>query len=161
MNEQQWRPVIGYEGLYRVSDMGAVASAPRKGTKGRLLARRTVGKGHLQCVLYKDGVRAERMAHHLVLEAFVGPRPIDKEANHKNGLRDDNRLDNLEWITHRENVLHAYNTGLTPRRFSEDQIRSIRNAKGYKTQTMLGQEFGVSDSLIRFIWQRRRYAHVA
>ena len=104
---ETWRPVIGYEGRYEVSDHGRVRSlrffnrSVDRRRKTPLLMRLTIGKsGYLQVSL---GHSVTRTVHGLVLEAFVGPRPVGYEASHLNGQRPDNRLVNLRWETHAEN----------------------------------------------------------
>lgn len=107
---EKWLPVVGYEGIYEVSDMGNVRSVDRINAKGaRQLGRpkkATVGKiGYPVVCLYKDGHPKTRTIHSLVLEAFVGPRPPKHEACHNNGIRTDSRLENLRWDTSSENNL--------------------------------------------------------
>jgi len=66
-------------------------------------------RGHLEVHLCKNGNGSfsRFRVHHLVLEAFIGPRPSGYECNHKNNIKSDNRPKNLEWVTHAENMAHA------------------------------------------------------
>lgn len=104
---ERWLPVGGYEGLYEVSDLGRVRSfhAGRgKGKRGGLLRPAPTGVyAHLCVVLCQGGESHTRLVHHLVLEAFVGPRPDGMEALHGPGGALDNRLVNLSWGTKSEN----------------------------------------------------------
>lgn len=100
------RDVVGYEGLYRVSDRGEVWSA----LNGWLALSRDK-RGYPRIGLHRNGVRKMARVHVLVLEAFVGPRPDGLEGRHKNGDHTDNRLENLEWGTHSENMLDAVDHG--------------------------------------------------
>lgn len=100
---EQWKGVPGYEGLYEVSDLGRVRSLPRadapnkKTAQGRVLSDRC-RKGKYQAVhLYKLGKCQTPYVHHLVLLAFVGPRPNGAVGCHNNGNRLDNRSENLRW----------------------------------------------------------------
>jgi hypothetical protein len=73
--------------------------------------------GYLTCSIRVGGKKATTTVQRLVLLAFVGPPPTDlHEANHKNGRKDDNRVENLEWVTRLENMRHAWDTGLMKKR---------------------------------------------
>jgi len=108
----EWRPVVGYEGLYEVSDAGDVRSLSRAvpnryGTRrvqGRVLTASVGQRGRLSVNL-SDGRAEMRLVHHLVLEAFVGPRPEGMECCHGDGNPGNNRLENLRWDTHTSNML--------------------------------------------------------
>lgn len=99
---ERWLPVVGYEGLYEVSDLGRVRTRRRKGSKGGLL-RPGLSAAHLTVALYLDGVPRSRLVHHLVLEAFVGPRPPGMEGCHGPGGALDNSLRNLSWDSREKN----------------------------------------------------------
>jgi len=135
-SNEQWLPVVGYEGIYEVSDQGRVRSLdrvlhysngqrrtfPGKSLKHYLLRGRypTV---RLRC----NGQTRTRYVHHLVLEAFVGLRPEGTEACHANDIPNDNRLVNLRWDTKSANV--------------QDQIKNGRNHNTEKTHCKHGHEF--------------------
>lgn len=111
-----WLPIPGYEGVYEVSQSGQVkrlAGSP-KCHKDRILLPIRV-KGYEYICLCKNCVIKRTGAHQLVLLAFVGPSN-GLWVNHKNGIKDDNRLENLEYCTPGENIKHAYATGLMPPR---------------------------------------------
>src|SRR5665647_1789598 len=103
MSAEEWRAVPGYEGTYEVSDQGRVRALARIDAqggrrRGRLFKpSRMDAWGHRGVKLRRDGVVRSRYVHHLVLEAFVGPRPAGTEACHWNDVPDDNRLVNLRW----------------------------------------------------------------
>ena len=111
---EDWRPVVGYEGLYVVSSFGRVKRSGRTkyGKPGQVL--RSAGNRYLHVTLY-SGIPAlpdTCSIHVLVAEAFIGPRPTGETVNHKNGVRTDNRAANLEWKSPAANSQHAYATGL-------------------------------------------------
>ena len=119
--EENWKPVVGFEGAYEVSDQGNVRSIDRSyeqisrhGTKymhskkGRLLRPGRTSSGHLSVALGRGN---SRTVHSLVMEAFVGPRPDKMEICHNNGNPADNRLENLRYATRSENILDAVKLG--------------------------------------------------
>lgn len=114
MSDERWLPVVGYEGLYEVSDLGRVRLLDRmvsgwRGLQhklpGRLSRARSLSRGvYRKVALTKNGVWALRPIHQLVLEAFVGPRPEGMVCCHNNGIGGDNRLANLRWDTPASNT---------------------------------------------------------
>ena len=90
---------------YQISKSGVVLGKNGKALRARpKVSARTGNLPYLSVALYTEGVRHELMVHHLVLEAFVGPRPEGHEARHLNGNCQDNRLKNLQWGTPEENA---------------------------------------------------------
>lgn len=124
-----WVPVVGYEGLYEVSNLGQIKRLhfieERQGENGsfrhvcvkELILKAWTGVRGYSCVgLYKDSKPKTITVHRLVAIAFL-PNPYSKPCvNHKNGVKTDNFLDNLEWCTHKENNDHAVLTGLNKNR---------------------------------------------
>ena len=96
---ESWRAVVGFEGLYEVSDLGRVRSLPRKGTKGglrKLSYNAHQGSGQVQVQLRKGRGRYRNASvHRLVLEAFVGPCPKGQECRHIDGDPKNNKLQNF------------------------------------------------------------------
>ena len=97
-----WRPVIGYENHYEVSDEGEVRSLRRVRCLGRVL-RQSLVNGYPAVCLSKGGKTKLRKVHQLVLEAFVGPKPQGYVTRHLDGSRTNNKLSNLAWGTLAEN----------------------------------------------------------
>ena len=114
---EQWRDIPGYEGLYQVSDQGRVRSLDHYARSGFGSVRLAPGKvlkpgitvnGYAQVALSNDGQREYPFVHRLVAQAFH-PNPKNKEqVNHKNGIKTDNRVDNLEWCSMSENLYHRH-----------------------------------------------------
>lgn len=107
MSAEQWRPVVGYEDLYLVSDTGRVWSIPRADALGRMRGGRFLigSSGRYSRVgLSRDGRTRIFSRHTLVLTAFVGPRPDGLQGCHNNGNPHDNRLVNLRWDTPEANA---------------------------------------------------------
>lgn len=107
MSAEIWRPVVGFEEDYSVSNLGRVLS--RRPLRGGDSTPREVGRvgadGYVHLHLCGDGRRRQARAHQLVLEAFVGPRPKGAVTRHLNGDGSDNRLENLIYGSHSENNL--------------------------------------------------------
>lgn len=111
-----WLPVIGWEGLYEVSDRGEVRSLDRvdrfgRRYAGRVLSTDTIKGGYLRVALAREGIVKRRQVHHLVLESFVSSRPPGMEGCHGDGNPVNNRLDNLRWGTRPENALDTVRHG--------------------------------------------------
>ena len=116
---EEWRPVLGYEGIYDVSSMGRVRSHARwidngsgkpRLQSGRVL-KTTLRGGYPALGLTRDGKTWRVAVHILVLIAFIGPRPAGQYACHGNGDRTDNRVENLRWDTNSANQLDAVKHG--------------------------------------------------
>lgn len=112
-----WKDIVGYEGLYQVSNMGGVKSLPKIDRLGRfhrgvLKSQVDNGNGYLLVNLKHDGVQRMRSVHRLVAEAFIPNDHELPEVNHKDGNKKNNVIDNLEWCTRSENVKHAVDNTL-------------------------------------------------
>jgi len=176
---ENWLAVPGFDGLYSVSDLGSVRGETRirRYPAGRILRPSKHPAGYSKVTLCRDGEHFQFLIHRLVLLAFVGPCPDGLEVNHRNGIKDDNRLENLEYVTASENQKHIRTVlGIvrpTPEpRFgsehwksalTEDQVREIRQtyAAGGVSQRVLGLRFGVSQTCIGKIISRKHWPHVA
>jgi len=106
MQEEIWKDVISYEGLYQVSNLGRVKSLKRNRVKkDRILKPQSNTDNYLMITLCSDRNRITRTIHQLVCESFLNHTPNGNTlvVNHKNFIRTDNRLDNLEIVSMREN----------------------------------------------------------
>ena len=114
-NEEIWRDIPNYEGLYQASNLGRIKSLERIDTLGRRVNERILKpsitcNGYYIVGLCKNSIGKWYSAHRLVWEAFNGPIPEGYEINHINEKKFDNRLENLNLMTHRENI--NYGTGI-------------------------------------------------
>ena len=111
MINEIWKEVVGYEGLYQVSNLGRVKALPKdawngKGhfkTKERIL-KVFLQKDYERVHLHKDGKCSNKRVHRLVAEAFIDNPENKPYVDHINTIRNDNRVDNLRWVTHKENM---------------------------------------------------------
>lgn len=177
---EQWKPVVGFEGLYEVSDQGRVRSLPRvvAVVGGVINSRRVPEKtlspalnshGYPHVTLFRDGIRWLRLVHRLVLEAFHGPCPEGCESLHSNGVRDDAAASNLRWGSKVENAADRDAHGNTVRgesksnaKLTEEEVVRIRAAYG-TTSASLGDLAGKYDVCSTTIWnvvKEKSWAHV-
>lgn len=169
-----WKPIPGYEGLYQVSDQGRVRRiAGGMGARvGAILRPRDNGRGYLFVTLYKNRRPKHRTVHTLVAETFLGPCPEGKEVNHKYGIKYDNRLTEIEYVTPRENVRHSYDVlghkaargeACATAKLTAPVVQEIRRAvaKGKVAHRELAKRYGVSCRTIGQIVSRETWAHVA
>jgi len=126
-----WRPIVGFNGKYLVSNTGQVKSTIR----GNIFKNQVQQPGYCRIVLYLDKKPYTSQVHRLVAQAFISNPENKKEVNHKNGCKTDNRVENLEWCTASENQKHAYKyLGRIPQtgekcghaKFTNNQVALIR-----------------------------------
>lgn len=137
MTQERWLPVVGHEGRYEVSDQGRVRSVERRVLaraswrrpahwrtyQGRLLSAKPSGPfGYVAVVLARGG--ASVPVHHLVLAAFVGPRPRGRDVCHRDGCGSNNALRNLYYGTRSENNRDVSRQG--KRKLTFRQVRRLR-----------------------------------
>ena len=121
MNEI-WKSIKGYEGLYEISSLGRVKNLNYKGSgKEKILKNTECSNGYLRVGLIKNGKTKMFRVHRLVAEAFI-PNPEGKPCiDHINTIRNDNRIENLRWVTYEENN----NNQLTKKKMSENHREQI------------------------------------
>lgn len=168
---ERWKPVLGFEGRYEVSDQGNVRSFCKG--KNRILSPGTGVHGYLYVLLYhSDGKRKIRLVHRLVVEAFIGSIPPKMDVNHKNGAKKFNYLENLEILSRSENQLHNYRE-LNPSHnrakgeeqgsslLTEKQVLKIRAlSKSGMSLRKLAIKFRCSKSAVAHIVYRRSWKHI-
>ena len=118
--EIPWKPVVGYEDRYEVSTDGKVKSLVR----GKLLKPAKNFHGYEQVVLYQNGTPKTTSLHRVVAIAHLDNPKELPWVNHKNGIKDDNRVENLEWCDRAGNVRHAIASGLMKRPAGENNPMS-------------------------------------
>lgn len=161
MIAEYWVAVPGFEGLYEISNHSNIRSLDRitvssKGVnrkfKGITRARTLYNNGYYAARICKNGTVKTAFIHRLMAEIFI-PNPENKpQVNHINGVKTDNRIENLEWVTCQENIQHAYDTGLTILPTGSDHHhakpvlqfdKSYNLIKRYCSVTEAGKELGI------------------
>lgn len=167
-----WRPVVGYEGHYEVSNLGRVRSLRRRvqvlsrwGTPtsreypARVLAqdvdRGRHSYGRLRVSLCHEGAQKSRLVHQIVAEAFIGPRPSGHEVAHNDGDAANNRATNLRYATPYDNTQdkHLHGTHLVGERapfakLTDVQAAEVRALKGKLRLWQVAAQYGISQAQV-------------
>lgn len=159
---ETWLAVPGFEGLYEISDLGRFKRiAPdrmgRTPHTNKVLKPMMGARGYHIYSFWKDGVPHSKIIHRLVARAFLG-EPGTMVVNHKNGIKTDNRLENLEYVTQKENYRHALDVlhfkpshGETHWKatLTDEQVEDIcRRLQNGEKQSVIGKEYGLRPSLM-------------
>lgn len=128
---ERWLPIPGYEGIYEVSDLGRVKrlAGTKLCAKDRIL-RTWIARGYPHLTLNTEKRRHHFDIHRLVMLAFVGPCPEGHNVNHKDALKDNPRLTNLEYVTYSGNMQHAKAMGL----MNPADFRGVKNPRAILTE---------------------------
>lgn len=123
--------LVGYEGLYLIDSLGNVVSLPRQQgsrfvNQYRILGTKVNRLGYKEVALSKDGKTRTVLLHRLIAQHFIDNPDNLPCVNHKNGIKSDNRIENLEWCTRSQNTKHAYDNNLGGfRDFANNGVRTM------------------------------------
>lgn len=147
MKDEIWKPIVGYEGFYEVSNFGRIRSIEhfvnhskggKKIIRSKVMNPYTDEDGHKRIKLCKMGKGKKHYVHNLVTEAFIGPKPSGYATAHGNGIPDDNRLENLRYATFAENEAdklihgrHVRGEGNWNSKLTSEQVYRIREVYDY------------------------------
>jgi hypothetical protein len=176
---ETWKSIEGFEGLYEVSDLGRVRSLDRMHPrqypiKGCIISQRMGGgRNHnkyptITITRVNPKIRTDKLVHRLVAMAFI-PNPENKpEVNHKDGDKTNNKVNNLEWSTRKENVRHSSENGLLMTNGAHfnailnlEQVKEIKIklANGFK-RSALAKEYNIGYATISLIGTGKQWKHV-
>ena len=146
-----WIEIQGYEYKYAVSINGEVKSLPRiksnnQPVKEKIMKQYSDSNGYMYVCLYKDGKNKRVRVHRLVAIAFIEKNKLSEKlvVNHKNGIKNDNRVDNLEWVTYGENKSHSF------KMLGEKHWLKGKFGKDCKSSKKVGQYTLVGDIIREF-----------
>lgn len=162
--QEIWKNIPGHRG-YQASNLGRIRSKKRA-WRGWVFLKLSDDKyGYKQVSIQQGGKEKSRRVHRLVLMAFSGRSK--KQVNHKNGIKTDNRLKNLEYVTAKQNAAHAKANGLfvakrgsfaSQAKLKEGQVLSIRRSQWRVVD--LAKKFNISTSQIYRIKSKQRWGHI-
>jgi len=169
LDGEVWKSIKGFH-KYFVSNMGRLITI--KDNKPMIRKRCFDKNGYCTTTLWTGGKHHPRRIHRLVLETFETPCPKGMECSHKNHIKDDNRLENLEWATHKENIGGNVRRGIGAigktgesnhaSRLNEKTVNEIRlfHKANKVTHQQVGDHFGIPRRLASRIIARERWKHI-
>jgi len=177
---ENWKDIIGYEGLYMVSDLGNIKTLKREYFTGEYYSKRVIHehllvpaldqKGYLRIGLSKNSKNTTHKVHRIVAIAFIENKSNKPQVNHKNGIKSDNRALNLEWADNSDNQIHAFKHGLNVARKGENHSMSklceadVLKIRGMyisgNTQTEISKIYNVTQANISEIVTKKSWSHI-
>lgn len=163
---EEWKPILGYEDLYEVSDRGRIRRL-NPGKPPRVLTPRDGGHGYLTVRLSRNGKPVNRKIHRLVTAAFLGSVGSHVHVNHKDGVRANNQLTNLEYTDRSGNMRHYWSmpyarTGEKhwSSKLNKATVRRIRKAAGKMSMPALARKHGLAIGTVFAIIHRLTWKSV-
>lgn len=156
-----WKPIPGFNDSYEASSIGRIRSVDRRSfngsfLKGKIMCQNTNFKnGYLTVMLAENGKSKAKLSHRMIAMAFIDNNEGKKTVNHINGIKTDNRVENLEWASYSENMRHAINTGLATnfinsfRKMDKEMANEARNRLSLGERPMdIARDFNVPKDCI-------------
>lgn len=148
-----WKDIVEYEGLYQISNYGNV-----KNKHNKLLKLRKDKNGYLIAYLYKNNIMKCKKTHRLVAQAFIPNIHNKPQINHKDGNKENNYVDNLEWVTNKENIIHCWENNFHKKKFGSDHDNAVKikqydvNGNFIKNWNSIVEASKYYDTTISNIW---------
>ncbi|WP_417444605.1 NUMOD4 motif-containing HNH endonuclease [Joostella sp.] len=168
MSVEVWKPIKGFEGVYAISSKGRVKSF-KKDPKGYILSNKNSKGWYLNIVLKTRNKYKSIKIHRLVAKHFIPNKDNKPFVNHKNGIKTDNRVENLEWCTPSENVKHAvkikpsmlsglkkYNQEIKPKKIVQKSLKN-KMINVFKNSTEAAKKTGVCARNILQVANKKEY----
>lgn len=167
-----WKDIIGYEGLYQISNLGNIKTFNWRNTGKTAILKLCKNKnGYLGTALTKNGKLKSVEIHRLLALHFLPNTENKKQVNHINGIKADNNISNLEWLTQKENIQHAFKTGLNKGlkgekngrcKLTNIQVIKIRQKYNTKEKTVmqLSNEYNMNWSTINDLVKNITWKHL-
>ena len=147
-----WKDIVDYEGLYQVSSLGRVrsyyAKNGRLSDKTKILSGKRDKEGYVEVSLCKNGIVTYMRVHRIVASTFL-KGDVTFQVNHIDGNKANNSVDNLEFVTPRENSIHAHSTGLHKGCVTKVKVVSKRGEILFDSITDASKYFGVNRGWFR------------
>ncbi len=162
-----WKNVVGFEEQYEVSNLGNLRSKERfvkhwrggeRKYKSNVKNIRLNDKGYFRCNLKNEGKRYDFTIHKLVALAFIPNEENKPFINHKNGIKTDNRVENLEWCSASENVTHAVKNRLIKTKLTDEQAKEIFNSQ--LSYRKLAKLYNITSGIVWRIKNKKAYKHL-
>lgn len=179
--DEIWKDIIGFEGYYQVSNLARIKRLPRLSKHsypgyfkpyGERITENTIKnpKKYISAKLTVNGITYTRQMHRVVLMAFVPCPGSEYVVNHKDGDKHNNHLENLEWVTQKDNIRHAKLMGLAryakgddsgASKITEEFVRIIKKMLSDGViQKQIAKHFGISAKMVTDINTGRTWKHV-
>lgn len=164
--EEEWKPIIDFSKIYEISSEGRV----RNIITGKILKNQfSKQTGYFQVHLYGNIIKRWNI-HSLVANHFLGMWYMGKVINHKDGNKLNNFVENLEWVTQKENIQHSIRMGMTNQKGEDNPIAKLKEFEviqirqlysfGDYSQNDLSKKFNISRSVIKDIINQRTWKHL-
>lgn len=162
-----YKDIIGYEGKYKISNLGNVLSYPKvRCRKEKVLKPMIMKNGYLTVDLCKDKTINRFLIHRLVADAFIENAESKYSVNHKNGIKSDNCISNLEWSTRSENQKHAILIGLrtakgmknSQSKLKDNEVISVFN--DVRPYALISKQYNISIPTVSDIKRGHTWRHI-
>jgi len=177
--EEIWKDINGYEGLYKVSNYGNIISLerlvlvmgkPLRKLREKIRLQTITQYGYKSIILRKNGMSKIILVHRIVATAFI-ENPFNKpQVNHKDGIKDNNHAENLEWCTAKENIIHSFlDNKRVPTRGQNNFLSKLIDSEVFEIKKLIesgipkpeiAKRYNVTERTIRDINNQKTWKHI-